>query len=100
MGAYAVDPEQLQSVDDLLVECGAQARSALEVLRTSAHALLAARWQGLAAAEFRRGWDEWHAGAHDLLGALEEMGRAIGASGRAYAATDAGVQTALARSSA
>jgi WXG100 family type VII secretion target len=100
MGGYAVDPDQLLGVDELLGECSSQARSALDGLQASAQALLAARWQGGAAVEFQQGWDEWHAGARDLLAALDEMAQAIGASGRAYAATDADVQAAVSRTSA
>lgn len=53
------------------------------------------QWSGPAASAFGLGWVQWHDGALDVLAALDEMGRAVGASGRNYAVVEEAVRTSV-----
>ncbi|MGH3624215.1 MAG: WXG100 family type VII secretion target, partial [Sciscionella sp.] len=51
-------------------------------------ALLSGGWQGSAAEGFAQGWEQWHAGANDVLEALATMGRLLGTTGQNYELVD------------
>jgi WXG100 family type VII secretion target len=95
VGSYAVDPVELERAAGALGAAVVAARSALDPLRGSATVLLAARWQGSAAAAFRLGWEQWLDGVLAMLGALDELTGALQGSGADYAATEDSVRTAV-----
>jgi WXG100 family type VII secretion target len=94
VGAYRVDPNVLAEVDSTLAEAARHAQAELRGLQSAAQAMLDT-WQGSAGVAFRQGWETWHAGALDLLAALEDMGRALGVSSRGYAGNDDQVRTSM-----
>jgi WXG100 family type VII secretion target len=51
-------------------------------------ALFSAGWRGQAANGFAQGWDQWQAGASDVITALREMADLLSTTGRNYATTD------------
>ncbi|WP_375491104.1 WXG100 family type VII secretion target [uncultured Jatrophihabitans sp.] len=95
MGGYRVDPGVLGDVDAALVAAAEQARAELHGLASAAQPLLEG-WHGVGGAHFRQGWDDWHAGAVDLLAALAQLAEALGMSGQEYATTDDAVRTSVA----
>lgn len=98
MGRYAVDPLTLQRVDAQLETTVAHARAQLGALSADTQALLRDGWRSPAAAAFAGAWQDWHAGAVELLTALEEMGRAIALSANDYASTEDDVRTSIGES--
>lgn len=99
MGGYAVATDELAAVAAMLTDAAADARHRLDALHARADAGLA-RWQGVAGADYRHGWAEWHAGAVALIDALHDTARAVAASGRDYAGTEESVRAAAAGSRA
>jgi WXG100 family type VII secretion target len=95
MGGYAVDPAELQQVDDLLESTVTHARTELAALGSDVRSLLDAGWRSPAAAAFAAGWHDWLAGATELLAALAELGQAVGRSGRGYATTEESVRSSM-----
>jgi ESAT-6 family protein len=89
---YDVTPAELQSTAAVLSQIGEEARSELSRLGADAATLLDGGWWGPAATAFGRGWTQWHAGAVEVLDALEAMARLLAATGADYgAAEDASV---------
>jgi WXG100 family type VII secretion target len=66
-----------------------------QTLDGRATAFLGSGWQGQAAEAFRTGYDEWSAGAREVLAALVEMGVLIDQANQRFAGTDVGVDTAM-----
>ena len=95
MGGYAVDPLELQRVDDLLEQAVAHARAELTALRGHMRSLLSRGWSSPAATAFETGWTDWVRGAEELLAALAELSEVVGASGRGYALTEDSVRTSM-----
>jgi WXG100 family type VII secretion target len=95
VASYAVDPVELERGADALGLAVTAARSALDPVRVSANELLTSRWQGAAASAFRLGWEQWLDGVLAMLGALDELTRALRASGAGYAATEESVRASV-----
>jgi WXG100 family type VII secretion target len=95
VASYAVDPVELERGADTLGLAVTAARSALDPVRVSANELLTSRWHGPAASAFRLGWEQWLDGVLAMLGALDELARALQASGAGYAATEESVRTSV-----
>ncbi len=81
-------PAELQSTAAVLSQIGDEARSELSRLGCDAATLLDCGWQGSAATAFGRGWTQWHAGAIEVLDALEAMARLLTATGADYGAAE------------
>ena len=96
MSQYAVDPLELERVDELLDAAVAHARAELAVLRGDMRSLLDFGWRSPAGSAFETVWADWCSGAEELLAALAEMAQAVGASGRGYAVTDEAVRNSMA----
>ncbi|MET8429716.1 MULTISPECIES: WXG100 family type VII secretion target [unclassified Nocardia] len=47
-------------------------------------------WKGNSADQYRHGWEEVHAGAHDVLEALKSMAELLGVSATMYTDMDQG----------
>lgn len=77
-------PAELHATSSVLSQIAAEARSALHSLGVDASSLLDGAWRGQAATAFGRGWSQWHAGAGEVLDALDAMARLLGASGQGY----------------
>lgn len=77
-------PAELQATSAVLSQIADEARSALHSLGVDASSLLDGAWRGQAATAFGHGWSQWHAGAADVLEALDAMARLLGATGQGY----------------
>lgn len=60
----------------------------MQILKRAVEALLSGGWTGSAADGFAHGWEQWHAGATEVLDALRSMGHLLGNTGRDYDRTD------------
>jgi WXG100 family type VII secretion target len=96
VAGYRVDPDELCRGDAGVGQSAAHARVAVDRLRADADGLFATGWHGPAAIAVRHGWEQWLAGAHDMLAVLDETAALLGAAGTGYAETDDGVRTAIA----
>lgn len=88
MTGFGVVPVELQVCGSMLTEISDELRTEIATLRTEMDALFSAGWRGQAANGFAQGWDEWQAGAGDVLTALHDMADLLSTAGRNYAATD------------
>jgi WXG100 family type VII secretion target len=100
VAGFAVDPGELRRGDAAVADGCAQARAAVERLRASADDLFADGWHGPAAVGFRHGWEQWLAGAHEMLAALDEMADLLGRAAGGYSATEVGVRADVLRTPA
>ena len=66
-------------------------------LRRDVDAVLTGQWRGVAATAFDRAWGEWHAGARDVVDALDRLAELLAEAGRAYAWSDDSGASALQR---
>jgi WXG100 family type VII secretion target len=96
VAGYRVDPGELRRGDAGVGQSAAQARAAVDRLRDDAGVLFAAGWHGPAATAFGRGWEQWLAGAHDVLAALDAMTALLGSAGTGYGETEAAVRAVIA----
>jgi WXG100 family type VII secretion target len=71
-----------------LTEISDELRTEMGTLRTEMDALFSAGWRGQAANGFAQGWDQWQAGADDVITALRDMADLLSTTGRNYATTD------------
>jgi WXG100 family type VII secretion target len=67
---------------------GADLGTELDRLRAEADAVLSGQWLGRAAASFDRAWTAWHAGARDMIAALDELAAQVTACEREYYRSD------------
>ncbi|GAA3657834.1 hypothetical protein GCM10022237_17350 [Nocardioides ginsengisoli] len=72
------------AIDRICAEIHAECRQ----LDGSVAALLDGSWGGVAADQYREGWDEWAAGAAELVGALGTLGRLMAAARTTIEAAD------------
>jgi WXG100 family type VII secretion target len=72
----------------MVAEIGDELRTELNTLRTEMDALFSTGWQGQAANGFAQGWEQWQAGAGEVLAALRDMADLLTATGRNYGVTD------------
>lgn len=63
---------------------GAELGAELARLRRDVDAVLSGQWQGAAATAFDRSWGDWHAGAAEVVRALEELADLLADSARGY----------------
>jgi len=94
---FNVTPVELQATAVLLNQIGDEVRSELSRLGADADGLLEGGWRGPAAVTFGRGWQQWSAGATEVLDALEAMAHLLGVSGAGYGSADADSARALSR---
>jgi WXG100 family type VII secretion target len=85
---FGVAPEELQACGARLGQISEDVVAEMHALTGEMDALLGSGWQGSAADGFAQGWEEWLAGARDVLEGLSEMGRLLGETGRNYTTTD------------
>ena len=97
MAGFSVDPDELGAAAAALWHAAAPARAAVARLRDEADALFGTGWQGAAATAFRSGWEQWLAGAGEMLVALDGLAGRLGAAGSGYAETESGVCAAVSR---
>lgn len=90
MSDFDVTAVELQVAGRALETIAAEGYDDLARLSSRVEHFVGAGWQGTAASSFAGAYAEWSAGATDGLQALTLMGEALGASGRAYTASDAG----------
>lgn len=88
MTGFDAAPIELQVCGSMLTDISDELRTELTTLRTEMDALFSAGWRGQAANGFAQGWDEWQAGAGDVLAALRDMADLLSTTGRNYAASD------------
>jgi WXG100 family type VII secretion target len=91
---FAVDPAHLQRCDAQLLSASLSGRDALARLEACAGEVFRT-WGGSAGGAFRDAWGQWAGGMTAMLDALEVLAGGLGASGSAYAATDAAVRARL-----
>jgi WXG100 family type VII secretion target len=96
VAGYRVDPDELRRGDAGVGQSAEHARAVVDRLRADADGLFATGWHGPAATAFRRGWEQWLAGAHDMLATLDATAALLGAAGTGYAETDDGIRTVIA----
>jgi WXG100 family type VII secretion target len=85
---FHVDPVELQVCGGMLRQISDEVRTALRNLESEMDALLTGGWQGSAADGFAQGWQQWRAGAGEVLDGLETMGRLLGQTGQDYHTVD------------
>lgn len=88
MTGFGVAPEELQACGARLARISDDIRSEMRALSGEVDALFGGDWQGEAAQGFAAGWQEWEAGAREVLAGLAEMGQLLGDTGRDYTAMD------------
>jgi WXG100 family type VII secretion target len=88
MTGFDATPIELQVCGSMLTDVSDELRTELAALRNEMDSLFSAGWRGQAANGFAQGWDEWQAGAGDVLTALRDMADLLGTTGRNYAASD------------
>jgi WXG100 family type VII secretion target len=84
----------------MLADLSREIHTKMRRLKEEVDALFNGGWQGKAAAGFAQGWDEWHAGATEVLDALKTMGSLLDATGRDYGLTDDNSAEALQKTGA
>jgi WXG100 family type VII secretion target len=72
----------------MLADLSSELHAKMEVLRWDVEALIGGGWQGNAARGFAEGFEQWQAGAREVVEALAQMGQLLGATGRDYGQTD------------
>jgi WXG100 family type VII secretion target len=85
---FDVTPVELQVCGSMLADLSQEIHAKMRVLKDEVDALRSGGWQGKAANGFSQGWDQWQAGANDILDALKTMGHLLGTTGRDYALAD------------
>jgi WXG100 family type VII secretion target len=85
LSGFDVAPAQLYATSALLGNIGDEAHAELTQLGVEARGLLDGEWRGRAAVAFEQGWSQWHAGAVEVLDALQAMARLLGATSQDYA---------------
>lgn len=88
MTAFGAEPVELQICASRVAEISDELRTELNTVRTEMDALFSVGWRGQAADGFAHGWDQWQAGAEDVLTALQDMADLLAATGRNYASTE------------
>jgi WXG100 family type VII secretion target len=88
MTGFDAAPIELQVCGSMLTEISNELRTEIGTLRTEMDALFSAGWRGQAANGFAQGWDQWQAGAGDVITALRDMADLLSTTGRNYATTD------------
>lgn len=95
---FDATPAELQMCGVMLADLSQEVRTKMGVLESEVETLLGGGWQGGAARGFAQGWEQWRAGAREVLEALADMGRLLGDTGRDYDLTDEGAADSLRRS--
>ena len=95
MSGFAVTPGELQGLDGYVESAAEHARDAVARLQVEVAEL---HWHGPAANAFAIAWHDWLEGARLVLGALDDLGRLVGAAARDYVATDDAVRADVGRS--
>ena len=72
-----------------------QLTSAGHRLEDRARAYLGSGWQGRAADGFRVGYDEWSAGAREVLAAVRQMGVLVDEANQRFVGTDQSVDASM-----
>lgn len=96
LSGFEVQATDLLSAQSVVDDAAASGRAELARLTAAAQDVLGHGWHSAAASAFGAGWEQWHDGAQRVLGALEEIGVALGASARTYAAHEAATVERLA----
>jgi WXG100 family type VII secretion target len=81
-------PVELQVCGSTLAQISDELHTELNVLQADMDGLLSSGWQGQAANGFAQGWEQWRAGANDVLDALHVMARLLRTTGQNYQSTD------------
>ncbi|MEO8889789.1 MAG: WXG100 family type VII secretion target [Jatrophihabitantaceae bacterium] len=95
MPGFDVEPWEIASTAGLVGEVGEQLRAGLNRLGLDVESLLAG-WHGQAGVAFAGGWDEWQAGASDVLTALDAMAQLLERAGQGYGSAESANVSALA----
>lgn len=88
MSGFDAAPEELQACGARLAQISDDVRAEMHTLIGEMDALLGGGWQGAAASGFVAGWEQWQAGAQDILDGLSGVGRLLGETGRNYTSMD------------
>lgn len=85
---FDVEPWELASAANLVRDTGEELRAGLNRLRLEVDTLLDG-WRGRAGTRFTDGWQEWRAGAAEVLGALDSIAGLLDHTGHGYEAAEA-----------
>ena len=88
MSGFDATPAELQLCGTALAQLSDEILTELRLLESELDGLLGGGWQGDAADGFAQGWQQWHAGAREVLDALASMGRLLGTTGQNYELAD------------
>ena len=88
MSGFDATPVELQVCGSLLAQISTNVRDQMGALQAEADALFSGGWQGGAADGFAQCWQQWQAGANEVLAALGSMGQLLGTMGQNYAGVD------------
>lgn len=89
MTGFSVLTEQVQATAAEVARIEEAARGQVAQISDEVQALLSGGWVGGAASGFARGWQDWQAGAQEVLQALAAMSELLAETGRGYAAVEA-----------
>lgn len=85
MTGFSDSPAALQSCSSKMAGISDELHAELNYLQLKMDGLLASGWLGQAARGFAGGWEQWQAGAHEVLQALGDMSALLGVAGGNYA---------------
>jgi WXG100 family type VII secretion target len=95
---FDATPVELQVCGSMLADISREVHDKVRILKTEVDDLLNGGWTGSAANGFAQGWEQWHAGAVEVLDALKSMAHLLGATGRDYGLADGSSADTLNRS--
>jgi WXG100 family type VII secretion target len=80
---FDTEPWEIASAAGLVRDAGDELRAGLRRLGLDVGTLLDG-WRGQAGTTFANGWNEWQAGASDVLTALDTMAQLLDCTGHGY----------------
>jgi WXG100 family type VII secretion target len=88
VSGFDATPIELRVCGTMLADISREVRAEMDVVQGEMDALLGSGWQGRAAEGFAQGWEQWQAGANDVLAGLTAMARLLDATGQDYDSVD------------
>ncbi|MDG3014658.1 WXG100 family type VII secretion target [Speluncibacter jeojiensis] len=85
MAKFSVSPDDLAGASRDVRESADRLDDHVRALSARVEALLSGGWRGQAADAFRKDWQEWLDGAHNVIGGLDTTSTLLAHNGRSYA---------------
>ena len=97
MTGYYIEQAELPTTRALISQVFEELQTGVRSLSETITELLGGGWSGAAANQFSAGWQEWRAGADQVLAALYSEGQALQATATSYADSDSATAGVLDR---